>query len=201
MLKVLGTMKKIVNKLRRKAKRLFGGQDAFKFILNELHKVPDICLVARVMQSLPLSHMLEPKVIERPEAKKILVIAPHPDDEMIGPGGTVIKAIQAGAEVQVLCLTSGREEEASEREREALNVATKCGYTIKFSGQRAGAIDLGQSKMEIFTLVKNFNQKLCFPSIFDDHADHRVVSKIVVESFERVYYQTTSKSGLTKFTH
>ena len=61
----------------------------------------------------------------------------------------------------MLCLTSGREEEASEREREALNVATKCGYTIKL-GQRAGAIDLGQSKMEIFTLVKNFNPKFVF---------------------------------------
>ena len=37
-------------------------------------------------------------------------------------------------------------EEAREREREALSVAAKCGYEIRFLGQRAGAIDLGRSK-------------------------------------------------------
>ena len=178
-------MRTIVNKLRRKANRLFGGRQAYKFILNEIHKVPDIRLIADVMKSLPFSHRLEPTVIDKPDAKKILVIAPHPDDEMIGPGGTIIKAIQSGADVQVLCLSSGRAEEAREREREALSVAAKCGYEIRFLGQRAGAIDLGRSKKEICNLVQKFNPKaLFFPSIFDDHADHRIVSEILVEGFD-----------------
>ena len=178
-------MKMIIKKLQRDLNRLCGGRQAFKFILNEIHKVPDICLLADVMKTLPFSHRLEPTVIDRPEAKKILVIAPHPDDEMIGPGGTIIKAIQSGADVHVLCLTSGRFDEAFVREREAFSVAAQCGYRIKFLGQVAGALDLNKSKIEISKLVEEFDPKaLFFPSIFDDHPDHRIVSQILLESFD-----------------
>lgn len=38
---------------------------------------------------------------------KILVIAPHPDDEMLGCGGTMIKNIEAGNEVYVCIVTKG----------------------------------------------------------------------------------------------
>lgn len=39
--------------------------------------------------------------------KKVLVIAPHPDDEILGCGGTMIKHIQAGNEVYVCIVTKG----------------------------------------------------------------------------------------------
>ena len=38
---------------------------------------------------------------------KILVIAAHPDDEVIGCGGTILKAINEGAIVSVLFLGEG----------------------------------------------------------------------------------------------
>ena len=38
---------------------------------------------------------------------KILVIAPHPDDEILGCGGTIIKNIKAGNEVYVCIVTKG----------------------------------------------------------------------------------------------
>ncbi len=39
--------------------------------------------------------------------KKLLVIAPHPDDEILGCGGTMIKNIQNGNEVFVCIVTKG----------------------------------------------------------------------------------------------
>lgn len=39
--------------------------------------------------------------------KKILVIAPHPDDEILGCGGTIIKNIALGNEVYVCVVTKG----------------------------------------------------------------------------------------------
>lgn len=39
--------------------------------------------------------------------KKILVIAPHPDDEILGCGGTMIKNIKQGNEVYVCIVTKG----------------------------------------------------------------------------------------------
>lgn len=38
---------------------------------------------------------------------RVLILAPHPDDEVIGAGGALQKALKAGAEVQVACFTNG----------------------------------------------------------------------------------------------
>ena len=40
---------------------------------------------------------------------KILVIAPHPDDEIIGVGGTIAKKTAAGNEVYICIVTKGKE--------------------------------------------------------------------------------------------
>lgn len=40
---------------------------------------------------------------------RVLVIAPHPDDEIIGVGGTIAKRVNAGDEVYVCVVTKGQE--------------------------------------------------------------------------------------------
>ena len=40
---------------------------------------------------------------------RVLVIAPHPDDEVIGVGGTIAKRVKAGDEVYVCVVTKGQE--------------------------------------------------------------------------------------------
>jgi N-acetylglucosamine malate deacetylase 1 len=44
-----------------------------------------------------------------PPGRRALVLAPHPDDESIGCGGTVHKYVQSGAAVRVVVLTDGRD--------------------------------------------------------------------------------------------
>jgi len=62
--------------------------------------------------------------MNKQEIKRILVIAPHPDDEILGCGGTIIKAIKRGYYVCILYLSSG-DKNQSLREKEAIKV---CRY-------------------------------------------------------------------------
>jgi len=36
-----------------------------------------------------------------------MVVAPHPDDEVLGAGGLIQQAVAAGAEVRIVYLTNG----------------------------------------------------------------------------------------------
>lgn len=47
-------------------------------------------------------------LVWEPEGSRILVLAPHMDDEVIGCGGTLVKHIRRGAEVTVVFMTDGR---------------------------------------------------------------------------------------------
>lgn len=42
-----------------------------------------------------------------PDVRKVLVFAPHPDDEVFGCGGAIALHVQAGHQVQVILLTAG----------------------------------------------------------------------------------------------
>jgi LmbE family N-acetylglucosaminyl deacetylase len=44
---------------------------------------------------------------------RVLILAPHPDDESIGTGGVIQRALAAGARVKVVCFTNGDNNELS----------------------------------------------------------------------------------------
>ncbi|HZO24318.1 MAG TPA: PIG-L family deacetylase [Steroidobacteraceae bacterium] len=84
----------------------------------------------------------EPAVTE-PGAGKVVVLAPHMDDETLGCGGTIARHAQAGAEVTVIFLTDGRYggrscPEATRPERERLQ--RELIETRKQEAQLAGQI-------------------------------------------------------------
>jgi LmbE family N-acetylglucosaminyl deacetylase len=52
-------------------------------------------------------HEIIPYHISDPIGERVIVLAPHPDDETLGCGGTIRLLIEAGKEVKVVFLTSG----------------------------------------------------------------------------------------------
>jgi len=68
--------------------------------------------------------------------KRVLVLAPHPDDEVLACGGLIQKAHKAGLEVYVLWLTSGDGFEWD---------AVMVEHTLHPKGQ--AALELGQTRM------------------------------------------------------
>ena len=49
----------------------------------------------------------EEEAITFSSGDRVLILAPHPDDEAIGSGGIIQKALEAKAHVKVVCLTNG----------------------------------------------------------------------------------------------
>jgi LmbE family N-acetylglucosaminyl deacetylase len=94
---------------------------------------------------------------------KILVFAPHPDDDIIGCGGSMAKHISQGNRVQVVYLTSGeagshkysKAELAVIREGEARQATASLGIKdVNFLGMPDGFISY--TRENLLTLVMVF---------------------------------------------
>jgi len=84
---------------------------------------------------LPAESDLVPYTPGFPPGRRWLVLAPHPDDEVFGPGATLAQAVARGVEVSLVVVTDGGAQgETAGREREA----------------RAGAAALGLGKPELW---------------------------------------------------
>lgn len=114
-----------------------------------------------------------PALVERPEGRRPVVLSPHPDDEVIGCGGTLLKHVAAGEQPTVVHLSSGERSVSSDRdtrEREARAAASLLGVEVRFLGWPDGGIgdqDLGPLLCELAPDL------VYCPFPFDAHRDHR----------------------------
>ena len=81
----------------------------------------------------------------------VLVVAAHPDDEVLGCGGTIARHSDAGDQVQVLIVAEGATSRQEQRNR---NQATDELFGLAQAAQKAGAI-LGAQGVELLGLPDN----------------------------------------------
>lgn len=118
-------------------------------------------------------------------ARTIAVVAPHPDDEILGCGGTMIRAVAAGAEVHVVVVTRGQpplfEESLVDRiRRETLQAHAMIGVSdTQFLDFPAAALDqVPRSDLNhalSTALARIQPDLLLIPFIGDIHLDHQIV--------------------------
>jgi LmbE family N-acetylglucosaminyl deacetylase len=118
-------------------------------------------------------------------AERVLVLAPHPDDEVLGCGGLLVQLLARGARVEVLFLTDGgggeegeaREAYARRRREEAERVAGLLGFTARRSlelpdGSLEQHLPAVAAAVEA-ALVEGRPDLLLVPSPLEASADHR----------------------------
>ena len=122
--------------------------------------------------------------------KKILVFAPHPDDDVIGCGGSIIKHIADGDEVRSIYLTSGERARSSHpiavtaevREAEARNVARHLGTSATyFLGFPDTYLTVNAIAVErIVKLLRDLNPDWVYVTHPDEsHHDHLTASLLI----------------------
>lgn len=117
---------------------------------------------------------------------KIVVIAPHPDDETLGCGGTLLKLRKKGHDVFWLIVTEMREEvgfspaRMAEREKEIQRVAKAYGFAelfqLGFPTTQLDKTPVGEIVSRMTGVMKSLEPQIVFlPNRSDAHSDHRIV--------------------------
>lgn len=137
-------------------------------------------------------------VIKDYEGENVLVISPHPDDEIIGCGGTLMRLIEEGASVTVIQMTDGSASSALNdypedlqktiRIQESEEVAKSLGLSeLILWKEKDNCLECTPINVERLTgVLDNFRPKLVFvPFVNDPHKDHVAANMILAESLKR----------------
>lgn len=130
-----------------------------------------------------------PKIFNRsalewqPAGERIVVLAPHMDDEVIGCGGTIARHLAGGAAVTVIFLTDGRRGgTATTRKEEARRALTELGvhqwmYLDAEDGALAATPELSAAlRRELLTARPEI---VYLPFYLEEHPDHRATSALL----------------------
>lgn len=139
---------------------------------------------------------------------KVLVVAAHPDDEVLGVGGTIARHTSRGDEVSVLIIAQG----GTDREDDAIETLRACAYkaaTILGSSTPVfcGYGDQSLDQVELIFITRDIERyaEQVKPEVVYTHSsadlnkDHRMVHEAVVTAFrppscEYMYFFETPSS-------
>ncbi|RJP27560.1 MAG: PIG-L family deacetylase [Candidatus Omnitrophota bacterium] len=158
----------------------------YKFVLKDWIPLFDLKYCAQVLETKRFSRNLQPIEMDHPHADRILVIAPHPDDEIFGCGGALIRSVQAGSQVHIVYLTDGshRSHRKETIREESRLVCQTNGFDFTFLGWESGGIPLRDDEgvTQLAQWIETYRPECVFVTfLLDDHDDHRRASELLMQ--------------------
>ncbi|MCX6808457.1 MAG: PIG-L family deacetylase [Candidatus Berkelbacteria bacterium] len=144
--------------------------------LNNLRKAFGNSLVFEAVKS-----DLKLEIIHKFEAKNILILSPHPDDDVFGCGGTIALAKESGAKITTLYLTNGHN---YQRVEEAKKAAFKIGVDDVFFWKFAnGKLEANDETIDMLDdIVRTTKPDIIFtPNFSDPHHDHTETTRLLAQ--------------------
>lgn len=129
--------------------------------------------------------------------RRVLVLAPHPDDETIGCGGTLALHRMAKDPVKVVFMTNGGKGDMSGRFEKQSYIALRQAEA-RIACERLGGMDIEfwpyedrgleaaiDVRMRIFELLKSYLPDIVYaPSPHDYHPDHRAACSFLCAALQ-----------------
>lgn len=136
--------------------------------------------------------------------KKILVVAPHPDDETLGCGGTLLRHKALGDEISWMVVTTISEsmgfsrERVRTREQEIERVAQMYQfanvYQCSFPTTRLDSLPIGDIVSEFSAIFRELAPQIVYvPYRGDIHTDHAVVFDAVASCTKWFRYPSVQR--------
>lgn len=141
--------------------------------------------------------------------KKILVIAAHPDDEILGCGGTIAKYIKQGAKVKTIILTKGISSRYEKITNKVKNIQSKLRKSSMLANRAIGVkeisyYDLSDNEFDNKSLlslvkilekeIKKFKPNKIFTHFINDlNIDHQYIAKAVITAARPEYKSSVSE--------
>jgi LmbE family N-acetylglucosaminyl deacetylase len=141
---------------------------------------------------------------------RVVIFAPHPDDDILACGGSIALKVKQGYEICIVYMTNGRNshlyelgissdpspsELAEIRKEEAKRALSVFGIdrdTLIFLNFEDGKLENNRYAAEgvVKQILKNQQpMEVYFPTRWDTHRDHRATNIIVGESLKAIHFR------------
>lgn len=137
-----------------------------------------------------------PRVIKEFTSDPVIVLAPHMDDEVIGPGGAVLRHLAAGAAVTFVFMTDGKAGGAKPdpalpeiRKGESRKAAEILGVKelIFLDGPDGALEDTPPIVSALFDIINQRKPAIIYaPALSDHHRDHWATNRILRNVLDRL---------------
>lgn len=144
----------------------------------------------------------------------VLVVAPHPDDEILGVGGTIVRYVNNASSVYVCIVTKGMEPlfpetETVETRRQAMDCHISLGIKetifLDFPSVTLDRVNRFEINNKILDVIRGINpDEVYIPHWGDMQKDHRIVAEACMVALRPKYqhtvrrvfsYETLSETG------
>lgn len=146
--------------------------------------------------------------------KKILVIAAHPDDELLGVGGTLKKLVEKGYKVTSVIMALGRQEEAHHIKEFSRKANKHLGIDevifLDYPNLEMDTFSLHTINKKIENLIKKYNPDIIFTHHYGDiNRDHQMTYQAVLTAarplpnrkpIDIICFETVSSTEWTQHT-
>ena len=158
----------------------------YKFLIKKYTELDDFDNFNKILSTKRFTTHLKPLQMDCVNSNKIIVIAPHPDDDILGAGGTLLKAKSLGAEVHIIYVTNGEPSESENIKEETLEVCKNAKFFPHFLNFEPNKINVydDEAIKNITAIINKINPGAIFISFFlDNHVDHRSVNYLMYNCF------------------
>ncbi len=151
-----------------------------------------------------LKDSINTKLINQPKKGNVLILAPHPDDEVIGCGGALVKHLRNDDSVRIIYLTDGSlgfeegfkplkaemKEMSERREKEATKLNTLGTMEQIFLRYPDSKLSLSKSLINFLSqTITDFRPDIIYtPNLLDLLYDHQLTSRALAQALKNTKY-------------